>query len=255
MKSDIRPKKHLGQHFLADENMAKKIAGCIKANNDYLLEVGPGTGNLTKHLVDTWKEKLFVIEVDEESVGYLKQHFPQLKGRIIEADILRYNLHECFDDKPFSIIGNFPYNISSQILFKALEYKSQVGEVVGMFQKEVAKRICSPPGNKDYGILSVLIQAYFDTTYLFDVPPTVFIPPPKVNSGVIRLARKTNTKLDCNEDLFTKVVKTGFNQRRKKLSNALASIIEKRPIQSKYFDLRAEQLSWQNFVEITNTLA
>lgn len=255
MNSSIRPKKHLGQHFLADENMAKRIAGCLQFNGEYLLEVGPGTGNLTRHLIDTWKEKLWVIEVDEESVGYLKQHFPKLEGRIIEADILRYDLHEKFENKPFSIIGNFPYNISSQILFKALEYRSQVGEVVGMFQKEVAKRICSPPGNKDYGILSVLIQAYFDTTYLFDVPPNLFIPPPKVNSGVIRLVRKTNATLNCNEELFTKVVKTGFNQRRKKLSNALSSIIEKRPIKSKYFDLRAEQLSWQDFVELTNTLA
>jgi|SRR6185312_11814926 len=255
MNSSIRPKKHLGQHFLADENMAKKIAECIKVNGEYLLEVGPGTGNLTRHLIDTWKEKLYVIEVDEESVGYLKQHFPQLLGRIIEADILRYDLNEKFGNKPFSIIGNFPYNISSQILFKALEYRNQVAEVVGMFQKEVAKRICSPPGNKDYGILSVLIQAYFDTTYLFDVPPQLFIPPPKVNSGVIKLVRKTNTALNCNEELFTRVVKTGFNQRRKKLSNALSSIIEKRPIKSKYFDLRAEQLAWQDFVELTNTLA
>lgn len=245
----------MGQHFLADENMAKKIAECIKVNGEYLLEVGPGTGNLTRHLIDTWKEKLYVIEVDEESVGYLKQHFPQLLGRIIEADILRYDLNEKFGNKPFSIIGNFPYNISSQILFKALEYRNQVAEVVGMFQKEVAKRICSPPGNKDYGILSVLIQAYFDTTYLFDVPPQLFIPPPKVNSGVIKLVRKTNTALNCNEELFTRVVKTGFNQRRKKLSNALSSIIEKRPIKSKYFDLRAEQLAWQDFVELTNTLA
>lgn len=245
----------MGQHFLADENMAKKIAGCIKVNGEYLLEVGPGTGNLTRHLIDTWKEKLYVIEVDKESVGYLKQHFPQLLGRIIEADILRYDLNEKFGNKPFSIIGNFPYNISSQILFKALEYRNQVNEVVGMFQKEVAKRICSPPGNKDYGILSVLIQAYFDTTYLFDVPPQLFIPPPKVNSGVIKLVRKTNAALNCNEELFTRVVKTGFNQRRKKLSNALSSIIEKRPIKSKYFDLRAEQLAWQDFVELTNTLA
>jgi 16S rRNA (adenine1518-N6/adenine1519-N6)-dimethyltransferase len=254
MKSSVRPKKHLGQHFLADGNMAKKIAESIKLTDNYLLEIGPGTGNLTKHLLDVWKEKLWVIEVDKESVEYLYEHFPQLAGRIIEADILKYDVNESFKGKPFTVIGNFPYNISSQILFRALDYKSQVTEVVGMFQKEVAKRICSPPGNKDYGILSVLIQAYYDTAYLFDVPPTVFIPPPDVNSGVIRLTRKANAGLGCNEEFFVKVVKTGFNQRRKKLSNALSSIIEKRPIKSKFFDLRAEQLSWQDFVELTNSL-
>ncbi len=211
MKSSVKPKKHLGQHFLADENIAKKIAESISHTGGYLLEIGPGTGNLTKHLLPVWKENLWVIEIDKESVEYLKKDFPQLDSRIIEADILKYDLEEHFKGKQFSIIGNFPYNISSQILFRALDYKNLVTEVVGMFQKEVAKRICSPPGNKDYGILSVLIQAYFDTQYLFDVPPAVFIPPPDVNSGVIKLTRKPDASLGCNEEFFVKVVKTAFN--------------------------------------------
>jgi len=255
MKSQVRPKKHLGQHFLADENMAKKIAACLQPSDDFLLEIGPGTGSLTKYLLPAWGEKFGVIEVDTESVEYLKKTFPELSGRVIEGDILTYDLNIHFKGKPFNVIGNFPYNISSQILFRVLDYKNQVKEVVGMFQKEVAKRICSPPGNKDYGILSVLIQAYFEAKYLFDVPPSVFIPPPAVNSGVIKLERKGNSKLDCDEEFFVKVVKTAFNQRRKKLSNALSSIIESRPIKSEFFDLRAEQLSWQNFVELTQLLA
>jgi len=178
MRSQVRPKKHLGQHFLADDNMAKKIARCIDKSDSYLLEIGPGTGNLTKHLIDTWQDKLWLIEIDKESIEYLHKNLPALSPRIIEGDVLKLDLNTYFGGKPFSIIGNFPYNISSQILFKAIEYRSQVIEVVGMFQKEVAKRICSPPGNKDYGILSVITQAYFQTSYLFDVPPTVFIPPP-----------------------------------------------------------------------------
>lgn len=254
MKSQVRPKKHLGQHFLADENIAKKIAESVTRTDGYLLEIGPGTGSLTKYLLSAWGERLGVIEVDAESVKFLKEAFPELAGRIIEGDVLNYDLNIHFKGKPFSVIGNFPYNISSQILFRVLDYKEQVTEVVGMFQKEVAKRICSPPGNKDYGILSVLIQAHFETKYLFDVPPSVFIPPPEVNSGVIKLIRKADTALGCDEDFFKKVVKTAFNQRRKKLSNALSSIIEKRSIKSRFFDLRAEQLSWQDFVELTQSL-
>lgn len=254
MRSSVRPKKHLGQHFLADENMAKKIAATIKPSDDFLLEIGPGTGSLTKHLIEGWGEKLWVIDVDTESIEYLKATYPDLSKRIIEGDILEYDLNTCFNGKPFSIIGNFPYNISTQILFKVLEYRSQVNEVVGMFQKEVAKRICSPHGNKDYGILSVLVQAYFNATYLFDVPPTVFVPPPAVNSGVIRLTRKPDFKLGCNEELFTKVVKLGFNQRRKMLSNAVSSLIANSNLQSKYLKMRAEQLSWQDFVELTKSL-
>lgn len=254
MKSTVRPKKQLGQHFLADNNMAKKVAGSLSTTQGYLLEIGPGTGSLTRHLVETWGERLWVIEVDRESVEYMQQHFPQLKGRIIEADILSYNLDKCFKGSHFNVIGNFPYNISSQILFRMLDYRGLVTEVVGMFQKEVAKRICSPPGNRDYGILSVLIQAYFETEYLFDVPASVFIPPPKVISGVIRLRRKPIAELGCNEEFFVKVVKTAFNQRRKKLSNALSSVIEKGALNSRFWDLRAEQLSWQDFAELTASL-
>src|SRR6185312_9665906 len=255
MNGGVRPKKRLGQHFLKDETIAAKIAASLTYTDLPVIEIGPGMGALTKHLINNIGSNLWLVEIDEESIQYLNANYPVLKDKIIHADFLRLDLEKQFNGEPFSIIGNFPYNISTQILFKALDYKKQVKEVVGMFQKEVAKRICSPPGNKDYGILSVLIQAYFDTKYLFDVPPSAFFPPPEVNSGVIKLVRKTNTALNCNEELFTRVVKTGFNQRRKKLSNALSSIIEKRPIKSKYFDLRAEQLAWQDFVELTNTLA
>lgn len=251
MNHGVRPKKHLGQHFLADKKIAEKIAGSLSAHVPYVLEIGPGTGSLTEYLLPVWRDHLWVIDVDKQSIDYLHKAFPQLKDKIIEGDILRVDLNQLFKNEPFSIIGSFPYNISSQILFKALEYRAQVKEVVGMFQKEVARRICSPPGNKEYGILSVLVQAYYETAYLFDVPPSVFIPPPAVNSGVIRLIRKTNSKLECDEALFVKVVKTAFNQRRKKLSNALSSITAGKKISSKYMDLRAEQLSWKDFAELT----
>ncbi len=254
MDGKVRPKKHLGQHFLADKNMAKKIAECLDLSNDALLEIGPGMGSLTGYLADAWGEKLWLVEIDSESIEYLHKTFPALKARTIEADFLKVDLNTIFNGKIFSIIGNFPYNISSQILFKAIEYRSQVIQVVGMFQKEVAKRICSPPGNKDYGILSVLVQAYFNTKYLFDVPPSVFVPPPDVNSGVIKLSRKAVLKLKCNEDLFMAVVKAGFNQRRKKLSNALSGIIAKKQVDKRYLDLRAEQLSWEAFEELTLNL-
>jgi 16S rRNA (adenine1518-N6/adenine1519-N6)-dimethyltransferase len=254
MDGRIRAKKHLGQHFLADKNMAKKIAECLDYSDNPLLEIGPGMGSLTGYLADKWGEKLWLVEIDNESVEYLHKAFPALISRTIEADFLTLDLNTIFKQKPFSIIGNFPYNISSQILFKAIEFRSQVIQVAGMFQKEVAKRICSPPGNKDYGILSVLVQAYFDTKYLFDVPPTVFVPPPDVNSGVIKLIRKPLLKLKCNEDLFMAVVKAGFNQRRKKLSNALSGIIGSKQVDKKYLDLRAEQLSWEAFEELTLNL-
>ncbi len=254
MSQTVRPKKHLGQHFLTDKNMAKKIAERLNSSDEYVLEIGPGMGSLTTFLLQKFGNKLWVVEIDKESVEYLKTNFPALSGRIIEDDFLEMDIQSRFGDKPISIIGNFPYNISSQILFKALDARSQVTEVVGMFQKEVAKRISSPPGNKDYGILSVLVQAYFDAQYLFDVPPTVFNPPPAVNSGVIRLVKKKEQKLDCDEVLFVKVVKAGFNQRRKKLSNALSAIMGDREVDRKFLDLRAEQLSWQNFVELTKSL-
>jgi len=247
----VRPKKRLGQHFLKDENIAMKTAEAISAREGILLEIGPGMGALTKHLIDKWGEKLWLVEIDDESIPYITASFPQLKERIIHADFLTLDLETMFKGEKFSIIGNFPYNISSQILFKAIDYRSTVIEVVGMFQKEVAKRICSPPGNRDYGILSVLVQAYFTTEYLFDVPPTVFTPPPAVNSGVIKLVRKGSSVLECDEEFFRKVVKMAFNQRRKKLSNALSVLIAGRDIDSSMFDKRAEQLSWKDFVELS----
>ena len=254
MNHGVRPKKYLGQHFLADKNIAEKIAGGLSNQVPFILEIGPGTGSLTECLLPIWQDRLWVIDIDKESIEYLNKAFPQLKERIVEGDILRFDLNQLFKGEQFSIIGNFPYNISSQILFKVLEYNKQVVEVVGMFQKEVARRICSPPGNKDYGILSVLLQAYYETVYLFDVPPSVFIPPPAVNSGVIKLTRKVNAELGCNPELFTKVVKTAFNQRRKKLSNALSPLMAGKKINSKYMDLRAEQLSWKDFAELTRML-
>ncbi|MGP8215184.1 MAG: 16S rRNA (adenine(1518)-N(6)/adenine(1519)-N(6))-dimethyltransferase RsmA [Bacteroidia bacterium] len=254
MVNNIRAKKRLGQHFLKDDGIAARVGDSITAKNGLLLEIGPGMGALTKHLIKNWSDRLWLVEIDDEAIPYLISFFPDLKDRIIHADFLKLDLESFFKGERFSIIGNFPYNISTQILFKALEYRDKVIEVAGMFQKEVAKRICSPPGNKDYGILSVLIQAYFDAVYLFDVPPSAFIPPPAVNSGVIRLKRKNNFSLSCNDELFKKVVKTAFNQRRKKLSNALSSILAEKSIKTELLDKRAEQLSWKDFEELTRLL-
>jgi len=251
MNGGVRPKKRLGQHFLKDETIAAKIAASLTYTDLPVIEIGPGMGALTKHLINNIGSNLWLVEIDEESIQYLNANYPVLKDKIIHADFLRLDLEKQFNGEPFSIIGNFPYNISTQILFKALDYKKQVKEVVGMFQKEVAKRICSPPGNKDYGILSVLIQAYFDTKYLFDVPPSAFFPPPEVNSGVIKLVKKENFELGCNNDVFTRVVKMAFNQRRKKLSNALSALIGDKNIDTEMLGMRAEQLSWQDFVKLT----
>jgi 16S rRNA (adenine1518-N6/adenine1519-N6)-dimethyltransferase len=252
---NVRAKKHLGQHFLKDEDMAANIAGALEHSSEIALEIGPGMGSLTKYLLKDWKEKLWVSEVDNESVAYLKTYFPELKSHIITGDFLQLDFNTLFGIEKISLIGNFPYNISSQILFKALDNREQVIQIVGMFQKEVAKRICSPPGNKDYGILSVLLQAYYKTEYLYDVPPSSFNPPPKVNSGVIRLQKKPQGSLGCDEVLFKKVVKTAFNQRRKMLSNALSGMMEGRKLEGDIGHLRAEQLSWEDFVELTNTIA
>ncbi len=251
MNNSVRAKKRLGQHFLNSEEIALKIADSVTSKEGYLLEIGPGMGALTKHLINKWKENLYLVEIDNESIPYLNSHFPELKERVIHADFLTLDTETLFSGEKFSIIGNFPYNISTQILFKAIEYRSNVLQVVGMFQKEVAKRICSPEGNRDYGILSVLVQAYFHTSYLFDVPPSVFIPPPAVNSGVIKLVRKENFVLGCNDDLFKKVIKMAFNQRRKKLSNALSAMLTDKPIKCELLVKRAEQLSWKDFVQLT----
>ena len=217
-----------------------------------MLEIGPGMGVLTQFLLQKDSE-VFVIEIDTESVVYLKTHFPQLNNHIIEGDFLKLPLNEIFKE-PFALIGNFPYNISSQILFKALEHKDIIPEIAGMFQKEVAERVASQPGNKNYGIISVLLQAYYDIEYLFTVNEDVFTPPPKVKSAVIRLIRKENQTLDCDEKLFKRVVKTAFNQRRKTLRNALKSItlVDEKKAEP-YLGLRAEQLSVDDFIQLTQS--
>jgi 16S rRNA (adenine1518-N6/adenine1519-N6)-dimethyltransferase len=252
----IRPKKHLGQHFLTDRNIAGKIVNSLTKWGNYhiVVEVGPGMGILTGLLLKSADAEVWVVEVDEESVAYLKKEYPVLEGRIIEGDFLKFDPHDHFEGI-FAVIGNFPYNISSQILFRVLEFRDKVPEVVGMFQKEVAQRIVSPPGNKDYGILSVLLQAWYDIEYLFSVPPQVFNPPPRVQSAVIRLKRNATTKLSCDEALFVRVVKTAFNQRRKTLRNALKGMsTASTDTSSTMFDRRAETLSVAEFVELTNIL-
>lgn len=246
----VRPKKFLGQHFLNDQGIARRIVeGLTKSEKSNVLEIGPGMGVLTKFLVQDKSIHLKVIEIDWDSVAYLKQHYPALS--IIEGDFLELDLKQVFGES-FSVIGNFPYNISSQIFFKVLEQRNMVDQVVCMLQKEVADRIAEPPGSKTYGILSVLLQAFYDIEYLFKVPPGVFTPPPKVMSAVIRLTRNKREKLDCDEALFFKVVKQGFNNRRKTLRNALKNLnLAAEFLTDPIFDLRAERLSVDEFVYIT----
>jgi 16S rRNA (adenine1518-N6/adenine1519-N6)-dimethyltransferase len=251
----VRAKKHLGQHFLNDLHIAKKITDGLTGHGEYtkVLEIGPGMGVLTQFLLEDTRFTTSVIELDTESVEYLKIHFPALEERIYSEDFLKWKFSTLTTEK-FAIIGNFPYNISSQIFFRILEDYNQVTEVVCMLQKEVAQRIASPPGNKDYGILSVLLQAFYDIDYLVSVPPGAFNPPPKVQSGVIRLRRNATAKLDCDEKLFFRVVKTAFNQRRKTLRNALKPMGELKnldEINNPLFDKRAEQLSVGDFVFLT----
>jgi 16S rRNA (adenine1518-N6/adenine1519-N6)-dimethyltransferase len=252
----VKAKKHLGQHFLTDENIAKQIAETLTLNGyETVLEIGPGMGVLTKYLLEKELET-YVIEIDTESVDYLNSHYPKLNGKVISKDFLKYNINEVFNDKPFAIIGNFPYNISTQIVFKCLEMRNQVPEFSGMFQKEVAERICSKKGSKVYGILSVLAQAFYDVEYLFTVEPEVFNPPPKVKSGVMRMIRKENYSLPCDEKLFFSVVKIGFQQRRKTLRNSLKSFgLSDNLKEDTIFDLRPEQLSVEQFIELTQKIA
>ncbi len=252
----VRPKKQLGQHFLTDLTVAQRIAGLLTGHGGYtqLLEIGPGTGVLTQYLLPQTAYQTHVIELDRESVAYLKGHVPALKGRIIEGDFLDWNPNTVFPGR-FAVIGNFPYNISSQILFRVLDCKEQIPEVVCMLQREVAQRIASGPGNKDYGILSVLLQAWYDITYEFTVGPEVFNPPPKVQSGVIRLRRNAVTELGCDERRFKMVVKQGFNNRRKTLRNALKPIgLPPELLPNPILDKRAEQLSVAQFIELTNLI-
>ena len=246
---DVRAKKSLGQHFLRDLDAAKKIADLMSGHGDYtqVLEIGPGMGVLTQFLLQHSEYQTDVVELDTESVEYLNVNYPELKGKIHSADFLHLNLEKFFGGKKFGVVGNFPYNISSQILFKVLDYKDLVPEVAGMFQKEVAVRIASKPGNKDYGILSVLLQAFYDIEYCFSLGPEVFSPPPKVNSGVIRLKRNQVTDLGVSESMFKSVVKMGFNQRRKTLRNALKAL---QLPENEYMSKRAEQLGVAEFIEL-----
>ena len=256
----VRPKKHLGQHFLRDLDAAQQIVNLQSLHRGYnkVLEIGPGMGVLTQYLLQRAAGgephcETFVVEIDRESVVYLKEHFPVLEDRIFSQDFLQMNLAELFENEPFGIIGNLPYNISSQIFFKVLEHKNLVMEIVCMLQKEVAQRIASPPGKKDYGILSVFLQAYYDIEYSFTVYPDAFIPPPKVDSGVIRLKRNNVEKLDCNEKKFFQVVKAGFNQRRKTLRNALKPVGLN--FEHDLLNKRAEQLGVAEFILLTNLFA
>ncbi len=250
----VRPKKHLGQHFLKDENIARKIVDCLTEPGN-VLEIGPGTGVLTKYLF-TRISNLQLIEIDRESVDFLHQTFPELASPIINADFLKFNLSSLFNSQ-FAIIGNFPYNISSQIFFKIIENRVLIHEVVGMVQKEVAERLASPPGNKTYGILSVLLGAFYEIKYLFTVSENVFTPPPKVKSAVIRLTRKENFNLGCDEKLFFDVVKTSFNQRRKTMRNSLRKYWqeETNPDEFPIFQKRPEQLDYTEFVELVKWLS
>ncbi|HOP03800.1 MAG TPA: 16S rRNA (adenine(1518)-N(6)/adenine(1519)-N(6))-dimethyltransferase RsmA [Tenuifilaceae bacterium] len=248
----VKAKKQLGQHFLNDKNIAQRIVDSLNADRaDAILEVGPGMGVLTSSLVERFGEKFFAADVDQESIEYLKANIPALGTNLLFADFLQFDLSNITDGN-IAIIGNFPYNISSQIFFKVIENRDKIPEVVGMVQREVAQRICEPPGSRTYGILSVLLQAYYDLKYLFTVSEGVFTPPPKVKSAVIRLERNSTEKLDCKEKLFVRVVKAGFNQRRKTLRNSIKSgfpgFLGEHPLLTK----RPEQLSVAEFVELTN---
>lgn len=252
----VRPKKNLGQHFLTDLGIAKAIADTVDACPDIpVLEVGPGMGVMTQYLVEK-PRPLKVVEIDRESVRYLNEHFPQLRGKILGEDFLRMDLREVFDGKPFLLTGNYPYDISSQIFFKMLDNRDLIPCCTGMIQREVALRIASEPGHKTYGILSVLIQAWYHVEYLFTVDEQVFNPPPKVKSAVIRMTRNSVTHLGCNEQLFRRLVKTVFNQRRKMLRVSLKPLFPKSLpetfLQQDIMTKRPEQLSVAQFVELTN---
>lgn len=253
----VRPKKHLGQHFLHDHNIARKIAAGLSGQTQNVLEVGPGTGMLTQYLLERENISPRLIEIDPESIAYLRNKFPvqAASGIIIEADFLKTSLPEIFNHQPFAIIGNFPYNISSQIFFRIIEFKKLIPEVVGMVQKEVAERIAAPPGNKTYGILSVLLQAWYNIEYLFTVSENVFTPPPKVKSAVIRLVRNNTAELPCDEALFTTIVKTAFNQRRKTLRNALSVFVRSQDQKGiSFLDKRAEQLGVEDYILLTSSI-
>jgi len=250
----VQPKKHLGQHFLTDENTCRKIVKQYTnfkgANN--ILEIGPGMGAITKYLLDIKGTDLHVMEIDKDSVKYLNEAYQALQGKIHSEDFLKTDLSAFFDGAPYAVVGNFPYNISSQILFHCIDYRNQIPEVMGMFQKEVAVRIAEPPGSKKYGILSVLMQTYYDIEYCFTVHENVFNPPPKVKSGVIRCLRNDRTHLPVDENLYKRVIKSTFNQRRKTIKNGLKVILDVQLLPDHPFlKLRAERLSVDDFIELT----
>lgn len=255
MSNFVKAKKHLGQHFLKDKNIADKIASTLVFDdNNTIIEVGPGTGMLSQFLFKRYDKKMVLMEVDQESIQHLHHEFPERKPQVLEQDFLKADLKK-YGPK-LAITGNFPYNISSQIVFKVLENKNIISEFSGMFQKEVAERLTATHGNKSYGILTVLLQTFFDTKYLFTVNESVFQPPPKVKSGVMYAAKKTVTELGCDEQLLFTVVKTAFNQRRKTLRNSLSSIIQNREyfLSSRFEGLRPEQLSVPEFIELTQLI-
>ncbi len=249
----VRPKKHLGQHFLIDKTVSKAIADAFSGHRDCfkVIEIGPGTAALTRPLIERGDLDLYLMEVDTDSIAYLNKELPQLSDRILNYDFLRADLSEIMGDGHFSVVGNFPYNISSQILFKCLDYRHQVQEIMGMFQKEVAVRVAEKPGTKEYGIISVLLQTFYDIEYCFTVNEDVFDPPPKVKSGVIRCTRNERTSLPCNEKLFIQVVKTAFNQRRKTMRNSLKSMTKGHELPEEFSQQRPERLSVDAFIRLT----
>ena len=253
----VRAKKHLGQHFLKDKAICEKIADQFTGyqNCKNVIEIGPGMGALSDFLIARGDLNLWLLDVDDESIVFLKNKYPELKEKIILGDFLRMNLKELMGETPFSVVGNFPYNISTQILFKCLEYRNQIPEIMGMFQKEVAVRIAEKPGSKEYGITSVLFQAFYDIHYCFTVDEHVFIPPPKVKSGVIRCTRNDRQQLECDEKLFFQVVKMAFNQRRKTLRNSLKQLLKGRELPEVYTNERPEKLSVDQFIELTNFIS
>lgn len=253
----VKAKKHLGQHFLVDLDIAENTANAFNAENKFshCIEVGPGMGVLTKYLAKREDLALRIIDIDEESIAYLQENLQLDSEQIIYGDFLKQDLNQLFHQEDFGIVGNFPYNISSQILFKALDYKDQMLELVGMFQKEVADRVVSKPGSKVYGITSVLLQAYYDMEYLFTVDANCFDPPPKVQSAVIRLKRNAVKELNCDEKLFKNIVKTSFNQRRKTLRNSLKAFIPEDLRSNDIFNKRPEQLSVDEFIMLCNMLS
>ena len=251
----VRAKKKLGQHFLKDINIAKSISETLTFENyNTVLEIGPGMGTLTDFLIPKTND-LNLIEIDKEAVEYLENKYPNLKSKIIEGDFLKFDLNQIFRKKLFAIIGNFPYNISTQIIFKTIEYRDQIPFFCGMFQKEVAERICESPGSKKYGIISVLTQLFYKTDLLFEVPPNVFNPVPNVYSAVIQLIRKNNINLNCNEQLLFRIVKLSFQQRRKTLRNSLKNLnISEKLREDSIFDKRPEMLSGFDFVQIVKRI-